>query len=87
MNSLSENWIIETFNARKIYKVDIDFNIFSLNIFALLQLRFPFYKQLGSGLSPQSCSKVQTFKGFLDSKLLNGCLVVRPSNLHLQGVQ
>ena len=32
-----------------------------------------FYKQLGSGLSPQSCSYFQVFWG---SKLLNGCLVV-----------
>ena len=34
---------------------------------------FLFYKQLGSGLSPQSCLH---FKGFSVSKLLNGCLVV-----------
>ena len=32
-----------------------------------------FYKQLGSGLSPQGCLY---FQGFWDSKLLNGCLVV-----------
>ena len=32
-----------------------------------------FYKELGSGLSPQSCLYFQGFRG---SKLLNGCLVV-----------
>ena len=32
-----------------------------------------FYKQLGSGLSTQSCLYFQGFRG---SKLLNGCLVV-----------
>ena len=31
-----------------------------------------FYKQLGSGLRPQSCLY---FQGFRSSKLLNGCLV------------
>ena len=35
-------------------------------------------KQLGSGLSPQICLY---FQGFWGSKLLNGCLVVSPSNL------
>ena len=39
-----------------------------------------FYKQLGSGLSPQSCLY---FQGFL----LNGCLVVWQSNICLQGIQ
>ena len=43
-----------------------------------------FYKQLGSGLSPQSCLYVQGFGG---SKLLNGCFVVWPSNLCLQEIQ
>ena len=43
-----------------------------------------FYKQLGSGLSPQSCLY---FQGFWVSKLLNGCLVVLPSNLCLRGLQ
>ena len=42
-----------------------------------------FYKQLGSGLSPQSCLY---FEGFGDSKLLNGCLVVWTSNLCLRGI-
>ena len=32
-----------------------------------------FYKQQGSGLCPQSCLQ---FQGYLDSKLLNGCLVI-----------
>ena len=32
-----------------------------------------FYKQLGSGLSPESCLYFQGFRG---SKLLNGCLVL-----------
>ena len=40
-----------------------------------------FYKQPESGLSPQSCSY---FQGFWGLKLLNGCLVVWPSNLCLQ---
>ena len=40
-----------------------------------------FYKQLGSGLSPQSCFYFQVAWG---SKLLNGCLVVWPSNLCVQ---
>ena len=35
-------------------------------------------------LSPESCLY---FQGFRDSKLLNGCLVVWPSNLRLQGMQ
>ena len=43
-----------------------------------------FYKQLGSSLNPQSCS---CFQGFRGSKLLNGYLVVSPSNLSLQGMQ
>ena len=43
-----------------------------------------FFKQLGSGLSPQSRSY---FQGFQVSKLLNGLLVVLPSNLRLRGIQ
>ena len=43
-----------------------------------------FYKQLGSGLSPQSCSYFQRFGG---SKWLNGCLVAWSSNLCLRGMQ
>ena len=43
-----------------------------------------FYKQLWSGLSPQSCLY---FQGFRDSKLLNVWLVFWPSNLCLQGMQ
>ena len=35
-------------------------------------LHFLFCKQLGSGLSPQSCLYSQSF---WDSKLLNGCLI------------
>ena len=41
------------------------------------------YKQLGSGLSPQSCLYLQ---GFWGPKLLNGCLVVWPSNLCLRRI-
>ena len=41
-------------------------------------------KHLGSDLSPESCL---SFPGFRGSKLLNGCLVVRPSNLCLLGMQ
>ena len=33
----------------------------------------PLYRQLGSGINPQSCLY---FHGFLGSELLNGCLVV-----------
>ena len=36
-----------------------------------------------SGLSPQPCLYFQSFWG---SKLLNGCLVVLPSNQYLQGI-
>ena len=43
-----------------------------------------FYKQLGSSLSPQNCLH---FQGFWGSKLLNGSLVVWPSNLYLWGIQ
>ena len=42
------------------------------------------YKQLGSGLNPQSCLY---FQGFGGSKLLNGCLIVWRSNLCLRGIQ
>ena len=52
-------------------------------LFLSITLILP-YKQLESGLSPQSCLY---FPGFWGSKLLNGCLVVRPSNLCLQGIQ
>ena len=41
------------------------------------------YKQLGSGLSPQNCLYLQGFRG---PKLLNGCLVVWPSNLCLRRI-
>ena len=41
---------------------------------------FYFHKQVESGLSPQSCSY---FQGCQDSKLLNDCLVLWPSNLCL----
>ena len=43
-----------------------------------------FNKQLDSGLSPQSCLHFQVF---WDLKLLNGCLVVRPSNLCVREMQ
>ena len=43
-----------------------------------------FYKQLGLDFSPQSCLYFQNFQG---SKLLNGYLVVWPSNLCLGGIQ
>ena len=42
-----------------------------------------FYKQLASGLSSQS---YLYFQGFYGSKLLDGCLVVWPSNLCLRGI-
>ena len=45
---------------------------------------FFFYKILGSGLIPQSCSY---FQGFWGSKLLNVRLVVWPSNLCLRKMQ
>ena len=53
------------------------------NLSNLLYTLF-FYKQLGLGLSPQGYLYFQRFWG---SKLLNGCLVVPPSNLCLQGIQ
>ena len=37
-----------------------------------------FYKQLGSDLNSQSCLYFQRFRG---SELLNGCLIIWPSNL------
>ena len=43
-----------------------------------------FYKQLGSGLSPQSCFYSQ---GFWCSKLLDGCLIHWPRKLCLRGLQ
>ena len=43
-----------------------------------------FYKQLGSGLSPQSCL---CFQDFWSLRLLNGCLVVWQSNICLQGIK
>ena len=43
-----------------------------------------FYKQLGSGLSPQRCLYFQNFRG---SNLLKDCLVVWSSNLCLRGIQ
>ena len=43
-----------------------------------------FYTQLGSARIPQSCLFFQDFRG---SKLLNGCLIVWPSNLCLLGIQ
>ena len=43
-----------------------------------------FHKQIGSGLSPQSCLYFQRFRG---SNLFNGCLVVSPRNLCLQQIQ
>ena len=52
-------------------------------LFLSITLILP-YKQLESGLRPKSCLY---FPGFWGSKLLNGCLVVRPSNLCLQGIQ
>ena len=42
------------------------------------------FKQLVSGLNPQS---VLYFQGFQSSKLLNGCLMFWPSNLRLRGMQ
>ena len=41
-------------------------------IFSSMKVHF-FYKQLGSGLGPQSCLNFQGFRGL---KLLNGYLVV-----------
>ena len=49
-----------------------------------LRIKYIFYKQLGSGLSRQSCLYFQGFRG---SKLLNGCLAVWTSNLCLPGIQ
>ena len=42
------------------------------------------YKQLGSGVGPQSCLY---FQGFMGSRLLNVCSAVWSSNLCLQGIQ
>ena len=52
-------------------------------LFLSITLILP-YKQLGSGRSPGRCLY---FPGFWGSKLLNGCLVVRPSNICLRGMQ
>ena len=49
-----------------------------------VKLHLFFYKQLGSGLSFQSCFY---FQGFWGSKLLNSCFVVWSSNLCLRGKQ
>ena len=51
---------------------------------ALSDYTYTFYKQLGSGLSPQGCWYFQVFWG---KKLLNVCIVVWPSNLCLRGIQ
>ena len=50
----------------------IEFGIFSLKIFVLLQVHVLFYKELGSGLSPDSCL---CFQGFRASRLLDCCLL------------
>ena len=50
--------------------------------FSMIHLSF--YKQLGSGPSPQSCLY---FQGVHGSKLLNVCLEVWPSNLFLREIQ
>ena len=63
---------VETFNATRTYKAYIDFDIFSLKIFVLLQIHILFYKELGSGLSPDNCLYFQGFRG---SKLLDCCLL------------
>ena len=52
-------------------------------LFLSITLILP-YKQLGSGLSPEACLYFPRFRGSL---LLNGCLVVRASNLCLRGMQ
>ena len=83
INPPSQNQSVETFNTRQL-KGYIDVGIFSLKNFVLVQLHFLFYKQLGSGLMPQSCLY---FQGFQGSKLLSSCLVVWSSNLYLQGIQ
>ena len=56
------------------------FRIF--NCFFFVHLLF--YKQLGSGLRPQSCLY---FKGFWGSKLFNGCFGIWQKNLRLLGMQ
>ena len=44
-----------------------------LFVWATTSMNYTFYKQLGSGPSPQSCLHFQDFQG---SNLLNGCLVL-----------
>ena len=55
-----------------------------LHSYCTLILHSFFYKQLGSGFSPQSCLYFPSFRG---SKLLNGCLVFWPSKLCVRGIQ
>ena len=55
-----------------------------MELFQLYLLLKGIIGKLGSGLSPQSCIYLQSVHG---SKLLNGCLVVWPSNLFLRGIQ
>ena len=72
-------WILWNFENHLFWNhffwiVPLDTAIFSFH----KQNTLFFYKRLGSDLCPQSCLYFQSFR---DSRLLNGCLVVSPSNL------
>ena len=51
INPLNGNKTVETFNARKTYKAYIDFGIFNLKIFVLLQLHFLCISNQGQALT------------------------------------
>ena len=60
-----------SFQLHNLYKCLINSSLNKENLNSLLDKQLPFfYKQLGSGLSPESC---WYFQGFWGSKLLNVC--------------
>ena len=69
------------YKKQKIVCLIFYFNTICKRYTVTKQITYFFYKQLGSGLSPQSCLFFQVAWGL---KLLNGCLLVWPSNLCLQ---
>ena len=60
-------------NNNKIVNVEFDFKKQCSRNIAKREILHVFYKQLDSGLSPQSCLQ---FQGFWGSELPNECLVV-----------
>ena len=69
------------YKKQKIVCLIFYFNTICKRYTVTKQITYFFYKQLGSGLNPQSCLFFQVAWGL---KLLNGCLLVWPSNLCLQ---